>query len=88
MVNKKQIEDRFDNFLKVYKLPKHKWVIKNKRNVAVLGYTLDYNPTYGGYKIAKVISLSGGESEPFGSQRFSASVFDEMLKFAIRLKQR
>ena len=87
-ITKKQIEDRFDLFLKAYRLPKHKWVRKGTRNVAVLGYTLDYNPTYGGYKIVKVVTSSGGESEPFGTARQKPQVFYDMLTFAINLKRK
>lgn len=48
------------------------------------GWSLDYNPTYGGYVIRGHSGEGTGESEPMGSSRMSAGEFVRAMHFAIR----
>ena len=50
-----------------------------KTHEAQIGWTLDYNPHYGGY----TITAKGGSTHPMGTARYPAREFYEMMHFAI-----
>ena len=47
------------------------------------GYLLDYNPTYGGYNVERVVGVGGGIDQPFGSGRMKPSEFWYAMRFAM-----
>lgn len=46
-------------------------------------YRLDWNPTYGGGNIERIINAQGGVSQPFGAHRRNAKEFVNAVYFAI-----
>lgn len=48
------------------------------------GWSLDHNPTYGGYVIRGHSGEGTGESEPMGSSRMPTGEFVRAMHFAIR----
>lgn len=45
-------------------------------------YHLDYNSTYGGYMIEKIVNPSGGVDHPLGARRRSLSEMYDAMQFA------
>jgi hypothetical protein len=82
---RKHVESAFDYFLSVIGGSRHEWTRTDDGcNVATPGgYNLDYNPTYGGYVIGKIVNEAGGESRPFGDSRRSAGEMYDTLHFAV-----
>ena len=56
-------------------------VAKDYKDVGA--YRLDWNSTYGGGNIERIVSDTGGVSQPFGHTRKGAREFCEMCRFAI-----
>ena len=77
---KSQIQSAFDYFLKEFGFKKSKgFNITTRKNDP--GMALDHS-NYGGYTIVELNSENTGESQPFGSRRYSPSEFYELLWFA------
>lgn len=56
-------------------------VAKDYKDVGA--YRLDWNPTYGGGNIERIVSDGGGVSQPFGAGRMNASEFCDSVYFAM-----
>ena len=60
------------------------WTRKGNDNIAMIdAWTLDCNPTYGGYVIEVIANSGGGIHQPFGSTRHNAREFCAMVRFAL-----
>jgi hypothetical protein len=73
MVSK--VDLAFNRLLRAFNKKRNVWK-KNKdgKNVAIIGsWTLDSG--YGGYRVAQISNLGGGESDPFGYKRRKPSEF-------------
>lgn len=46
-------------------------------------YRLDWNSTYGGGNIERIVSTSGGVTQPFGGGRHKAKEFCNMVHFTL-----
>ena len=87
MVKRKWIEEDFEHLLKIMKKKRTKWVhdpVTKQNKVNVGSWSLDYNPTYGGYNIEEVMSEGGGVYHPFGERRRKPTQFKDELKSMIR----
>lgn len=73
---KSQVETAFKWF--VQELGGHLAV--NYKDVG--GYGLEYASCYGGYAVYQICNEHGGQSNPFGSRRMSASEMYQTLWFA------
>jgi hypothetical protein len=59
------------------------WTREGSDNRAHVGaWTLDCNPTYGGYVIEEIANEGGGVTQPFGSMRRNAREFCDAVYFA------
>lgn len=47
-------------------------------------YTLDYNSAYGGFRVDRIVSETGAQSAPFGSERMPAREMWQALRFSMR----
>ena len=84
MVSKAELA--FNKLLKVYGKKKSRW-IKNKegRLRATKGWVLD--SAYGGYKVAEVVSPSGGERDLFDQKRRKPAEFVRWVGITIQAKR-
>jgi len=48
------------------------------------GWSLDYNPIYGGCVVVEIASEGGGQSHPLGDQRRTPRAFCDAVHFALR----
>ena len=76
--NKRFIKARFEMAMEVLGVPHGKPYDKNG-NAIVGVYFLDSAYIYGGYRIQRMSTPTGGESMPFGQERHSAREFSSLL---------
>ena len=81
-ITKADVERRFESFLNATNRR------KAKTGSDVGGYYLDYNPTYGGYVINRIVNKGGGVSNPFGMTRRSGRELIDAMGFALNSKRR
>lgn len=74
---KKQIESTFEYFCDHFGFR----VAESWNDVGAL--RLDNAPTYGGYLVEKITSLSGSVSHPFSSRRMRPTALVDALYFAV-----
>ena len=81
-----KVDLAFERLLRAFNKKKSRWVrLKNGKLKATRGWTL--GGAYGGYKVAEVVTPSGGERDLFDGRRRKPAEFVRWMNIVISAKR-